>query len=172
MTHSNPLFKIIKSGFDKMINRKLFNSPKKDEVDDCAYVMARDLYESGYRDKDIPRIVDALDFFGANSERWPTPIGIKETLKARQSLFVKEVHKLPEPEYVQRRRKENGIKSVKSIRKIMGESDKDMLKKVNKKIKTINEEDHNRLIKEDSWEGIVYRDMMGLDVVIKANKED
>lgn len=162
------LYDIVSEELTKMLSRSLKSAPASDEIHFYVEVMAQDLYDSGYEASDKIRLCDAFNYYGRNHDRWPSSLAIKQTIIERGKMRTMERQlnqkRLPEPQEVRRRRKEKGKIAIKTMRQILG--DIEIVKKSEKKVGTITEEDHKRLMKEDSIEGILYREMMGAEGVV------
>lgn len=153
------LLKTISEELTRMLTRSLDNAPAGDEIHFSVDVMANDLYSLGYDENYIDRIEDAFNFFGQHADRWPTTKDIMETIKARRPIFVSDQKAIEEKKEEWKPVTEGvptpaGILAEK-IRKTIIQP-----KLTKRQIKTINDEDNERLSKEDSVEGIIYRHTM------------
>ena len=113
---------IIAKEMVKMLNRQLENSPSADEIDFPIEIMAGDLYSRGYEVKDEKRIVDAFNFFGSWTKKWPKPSDIIEALKSRHSQTVnpyqKRIAPIKETDEAKAKRTERGEVALAKLKKI------------------------------------------------------
>ena len=151
------LLETVSKELTRMLTRSLSNSPAADEIHLFVDTMVNDLYSLGYDENYIERIEDAFNFFGQHADKWPTTRDIMETIKSRRYIFNDRVA-IEHIEEVPRHDKNEPSPIADYLGKIRDEITPPKLKSY--QIKTINDEDHKRLSKEDSVEGIVYRHMM------------
>lgn len=153
------LAKIIAVCLDQMLSRHLNNAPAADEITFAIDVMAQDLFALGYAESHHERIIDAFNFYGQHYDTWPTTNQIIQTLKSRTYVFA-------DKKLLQEKRRKwvPWDKDKDTPAKVMADSmrSETVHKKLTRgQIKTINDEDHKRLLQERSHEGIAYRHMMG-----------
>ena len=151
------LLETVSKELTRMLTRSLANSPAADEIHFFVDTMANDLYSLGYDENYIERIEDAFNFFGQHADKWPTTKDIMETIKSRRYIFSERVA-IEHTEEVSRHDKNELSPIADYLEKIHDEITPSKLKSY--QLKTINDEDHERLSKENSVEGIVYRHMM------------
>lgn len=105
-----------------MLTRSLDNAPSADEIDYFVDTMAGDLYSLGYEEKDEKKIVDAFNFFGQRTKRWPTTNDIVETLKLRRDQlfnpYQKRMGEIEETEEEKERRFTRGESALAKIKKV------------------------------------------------------
>ena len=153
------LLEIVSKELTRMLTRSLANSPAADEIHFFVDTMANDLYSLGYDENYIERIEDAFNFFGQHADKWPTTKDIMETIKSRRYIFSERAA-IEHTEEVPRHDKNELSPIADYLEKIHDEITLPTINLKSRQLKTINDEDHERLSKEDSVEGIVYRHMM------------
>ena len=97
------LIESVSKELTRMLTRSLDNSPAADEIHLFADTLSNDLYSLGYNENYIERIEDALNFFGRNSNKWPTTKDIVETIKSRKYTFFSDqklIHHEPAESFV------------------------------------------------------------------------
>lgn len=104
---------IVKKKMLEMFARRLDYAPKDaDGVIASTSVMAADLRRLGLKDDDDARIGEAFDALGSKTQRWPTPIMVKENLPPRKHYQIEDKSQPVPPEVARKR--------LAELRKLIG----------------------------------------------------
>ena len=152
---------LVSKELTRMLTRSLDNAPSADEIHFFAATMADDLYNLGYGENYLDRIEDAFNFFGRHAERWPTTRDIMETIKSRRYIFVAQQKQIENKKEWKPMTKGKHTPAYLLAEKIKNEIV--VKKRERKPIATINDVDYERLSKEDSIEGKIFRHVMRAD---------
>ena len=164
--NNGELYKAISQQLVRMLARNLDRAPQAEELPLCIQVLCDDLMNCGYTDADATRVAGAIDKYGRDADVWPNTKRIQDTLRGTaywKAMDISGLPALPEPDEIKLRGKETGLKNLRHIRDILGPY---VEEKVNGRScpnpkYILNDTEHEKLIKENSIEGELYREMMG-----------
>ena len=125
-TKHSKLYKVLAQEMTKMLARNLRYAPAADELPIVVSVMEEDLRALGYKDDDIPRLVDAINKLGRGTDNWPTIHQI------RQNVLTKEQYRFQNEPYKMIEQKPPTEEERAKIKKVMDKIKNDILKKEKK----------------------------------------
>ncbi len=152
-----PFIQLVAEQLTRMLARSLKNSPSADEIHFSIDIMAEDLYSLGYDESHLVKLEDAFNYYGQHAEYWPNTHNIMETVKSRSHVFreIEQANLIEDKTEYRKFGEGEPTPAYEIMQKLLAEIKPPEIEE--RKIDTINDVDHERLMSEDSFAGKIYR---------------